>query len=114
MITIHKRRRVRVVAQRNKNAARKLRLFSHPIFLSGQTRELQYVHIKDLINILHSTREENHTLYHLRWYREKNGLFEQMWPYELYGVDWQNALLRGRCESHVCKTVSARNQSLLK
>lgn len=113
MITIHKRRRVRVVAQRNKNAARKLRLFSHPIFLSGQTRELQYVHIKDLMNILYSTREENHTLYHLRWYREKDGLFEQMWPYDHYGVDWQNALLRGRCKLHVSESVSTRNQSLL-
>lgn len=113
LITIHKRRRVRAVAQRNKNAARKLRLFSHPIFLSGQTRELQYIHIRDLMNILLSTREENHTLYHLRWYGEKDGLFEQMWPYDIYQINWQNAVVHCRCEQHIIGAVAARNQSLL-
>lgn len=114
LITFHKRRGVRKVALRNRNAARKLRLFSHPIFLSGKTRELQYIHLKDLMNVLHSTREENHTLYHLRWYSEKDGLFEQLWPTELYGVNWQDAGIRERCERHVCEAVAVRNRSLLK
>jgi hypothetical protein len=113
-LSMYPKRRVRNIPRRNKFAMRKLRLFSHPIFLSGKMRELQYIHVVDLANIGYSVREENRMLYHDRCYAKENGLYDQLWPEAIYGIRWREKSICEKRRQYVAANTITANTTLLK
>lgn len=109
---VHHDCRVRRIHIANKHASKNIKLKSQNVYLNGTVREIQHVLARDLVNILHSSCSENHALYHLRWYTEKEGLFSQLFPKQLYGIDWEDPDIRMACQKHIIDRIVRENRKL--
>lgn len=109
---VHHDCRVRRIHLANKHASKNIKLKSQNVYLNGTVREIQHVLARDLVNILHSSCSENHALYHLRWYTEAEGLFSQLFPKNLYGIDWEDPEVRLACQKHIIDRIDRENRKL--
>ena len=101
----------RQITRANVHADPSLSIVSQQIILGDNLEvELQHVLIADLINILYSTSHSNHTLYHFRWDCTPGHLLDQLWPYGIYRVDWQNKDVQNRCIAHIIERINKRRQ----
>ncbi|MFA5127405.1 MAG: hypothetical protein WC457_00175 [Patescibacteria group bacterium] len=101
----------RMVAKLNEHSSKRIHLFSQSIRLAGRSWEVQFwPDARHIFNVLLSTEEEAHSLYHLRGYLEY--LFPQMFPFRIYGVNWQNPDVKNQCEEHVKALIERRNRNL--
>jgi hypothetical protein len=97
----------------NKHASKLLNIVSQRAFVNGRFREIQHISIADLVNILFATSEDSHALYHLRCYLAPGGLFHQLWPTEVYDVDWLNPKIQEACRAFVIERRIAENRKLI-
>lgn len=109
---IHRDYCVRRIHRTNKHCSKNIDIVSQNVFFGGKELEIQHTRLHDLINIHHSSGSENHALYHLRWYTEKGGLFSELFPKELYGIDWESDEVREACKKHVISGINRENQQL--
>ncbi|TAL19732.1 hypothetical protein EPN90_02560 [Patescibacteria group bacterium] len=67
--------------------------------------EIQYLLATQHVDLLYSTGEENSLLYHRRQYSVERGLFQQIFPPELYGVDWSSPEVQAALDRSVVKSL---------
>jgi hypothetical protein len=107
----YRRTKRRQIGQRNEFSSPRIRLYSRAIQLAGSSWEIQFwPNIHHLYNVCYSTDDEAHELYHLRCYLDS--FFPQLWPAEIYGVEWSNPFVREKCKRHVIERITAANERL--
>ncbi|MDD5043312.1 MAG: hypothetical protein PHD51_01430 [Patescibacteria group bacterium] len=101
---------VKNVPSLNKFSAKNLIIESQFAFIDGKYREIQHLPVEHLYNICNSIAPENHTLYHARWYAAKNGLFSQLFPKELFGINWNKKKVQEQIFSYIKQRFEERNK----
>lgn len=112
--SMHSSTSLRNITQKNKYSCKNLHLIGQQIFLDGRCSEIQHMPIIEWLNIEHSTAEEGHSLYQMRWYTEPGGLFDQLFPFQIYGKNWnKDKKVREIIEAHIKEEIEKRNRVLV-
>ena len=69
--------------------------------LAGRRYQLQFRLGLQHLDLLYSRGPENHTLYHLRQYTAPGGLFDWLFPPEIYGIRWNDPAIFEGLVHHV-------------
>lgn len=87
----------------NRHSYKRLCIQSQYLYLNGKRREIQHMPARNLYSIEYSTGPENHDLYQKRWYTDPDhpGLFHHLFPLEIFGIDWNDPIIRKRMEDHI-------------
>lgn len=92
---------IRDVVVDNKYASNRLKINTIYARLAGHRREIQNMPAKDHFDIIFSHGPENHFRYHRRWYTDKNGYFDQLFPYCFYDINWSRNAVREQLDEHI-------------
>ncbi len=103
---------VRYCHTTNKHSQKKMRIKNQRVFVSGRQSEIQHIRLEDWANIEYSSAPENHARYHLRWFSDQHGIFMNMFPPALYGVDWTSDAVFQSLDQHVVRQVKERNEQM--
>jgi hypothetical protein len=108
--SMHSSASLRNIPQGNRYACKNLNLIGQQIFLDGRCSEIQHMPVIEWLNIEHSVAEESHPLYQMRWYTEEGGLFDQMFPEEIYKKNWQKSCVRKKIHAHIVENICEHNK----
>lgn len=85
----------------NPYAAPNLLLVKDSAAFHDRTIEVQHLLARQHMDVQHSQGPEHYLLYHRRQYTAPDGLFPELFPREIYGVDWQSAQVQLMMDEHI-------------
>lgn len=110
----HIDRKAKNVPSLNQHSTSYLNIKAQHAFIEEKQREIQHLPLTQLYSIHHSLGEENHILYHARWYTSPEGLFHQLFPVQLYGLNWNKQQIKRRIYEHIRRQIAERTKTLTK
>ena len=105
----------RKVAGLNPHSAKWLEIISQQATFLDKIWEIQHITAKQMYDIEYSAGQENHMLYHRRGYTEfPNGLFYQLFPPEIYGIEWADPSVCSQMDEHIIQqTIKCNKDRIL-